>query len=117
MTALPGASQPRSIVPARFEHAFYGGAALLLLALVAAGFAPTFFVRDVAILGPLSSAVLVHGIAGSAWLLLVAFQIGLVATGRVAWHRRLGLVAVAMAGVFVASGGVVISSGTTARSR
>jgi len=69
VTALPGASQPRSALPARFEHAFYGGASLVLLALVATGFAPTFFARDVATLGPLSSAVLVHGIAGrtSAW--------------------------------------------------
>ena len=110
MTALRGASQPPSFVPARFEHAFYGGVALVLLALVAAGFAPTFFVRDVAILGPLSSAVLVHGIAGTAWLLLFAFQIGLVAAGRVAWHRRLGLAAAAVAVVFVASGVVVVAN-------
>ena len=37
MTALAGARQPRSTAPGRFEHAFYGSAALVLLALVAAG--------------------------------------------------------------------------------
>ena len=109
MTALPGVSQARSTPPARFEHAFYGGASLVLLALVAAGFAPTFFARDVATLGPLSSAVLLHGIAGTAWLLLFTCQIGLVATRHVAWHRRLGLVAAAVAVVFVASGVLVIA--------
>lgn len=110
MTALPGASQPRFAAAARFEHAFYAGVALVLLALVTAGFAPTFFARDVAALGPLSSAVLVHGVAGTAWLLLFACQIGLIATRHVAWHRRLGLVAAAAAVVFVASGAIVIAN-------
>ena len=110
MTALPGASRPRSATPARFEHAFYGGTALVLLALAAAGFTPTFFARDASALGPLPSAVLAHGIAGSAWLLLFAAQIALVATQRVAWHRLLGLIAAAVAVVFVASGVVVIAN-------
>ena len=110
MTALSGATDERLAAPDRFEHAFYSGAALVLLALVAAGFTPTFFARDAAILGPLSSPVLVHGIAGTAWLLLFACQIGLVATRNVAWHRRLGLGGAAVALVFVASGVVVIAN-------
>jgi len=110
VTALPGASQSRFTASARFEHTFYVSAALVLLALVAAGFAPTFFARDVSVLGPLPSAVLVHGIAGTAWLLLFATQVALVATRRVVWHRRLGLVAAAVAVVFVASGAVVIAN-------
>jgi hypothetical protein len=110
VTALPGVSQPRFAAPARFEHAFYAAVALALLALVAAGFAPTFFARDVEALGPLSSAVLVHGIAGTTWLLLFICQIALVATRRVALHRRLGFVAAAVAAVFVASGVLVIAN-------
>jgi hypothetical protein len=110
VTALAGARQPRSTAPARFEHAFYGSAALVLLALVAAGFAPTFFARDVSALGPLPSAALAHGVAGTAWLLLFAAQVALVATRRVAWHRRLGLAAAAVAAMFVASGVVVIAN-------
>ena len=109
MTALPGASR-RFAAPARFEHAFYIGAALVLLALAAAGFAPTFFARDVAALGPLPAAALVHGIAGTAWLLLFATQIALVASRRVAWHRRLGLVVAAVSIVFIASGVAVTSN-------
>jgi len=103
VTALPSAPQ-RFAAPARFEHAFYVSAALVLLALAAAGFAPTFFARDVSALGPLPATALVHGIAGTAWLLLFATQIVLVATRHVAWHRRLGLVVAAVTIVFVASG-------------
>ena len=108
MTALSGARQSRFVAPARFEHAFYCSAALVLLALVAAGFAPTFFARDVSLLGRLPSAALVHGIAGTVWLLLFATQV--IAALRVAWHRRLGLVTGVAAVVFVASGAVVIAS-------
>ena len=110
MTALVGSRQPPFAAPARYEHAFYFGMAIVLLGLVAAGFAPTFFARDVSALGPLASPVLVHGVAGTLWLLLFATQVALVATRRVAWHRRLGLAAAAVAAVFVASGVVVIAN-------
>ena len=110
MTAHVGSRQPPFAAPARHEHAFYLGVALVLLALVAAGFTPTFFARNVSALGPLASPVLVHGIAGTVWLLLFAAQVALVATGRVVWHRRLGLAAAAAAVVFVASGVVVIAN-------
>jgi hypothetical protein len=110
VTAPAGSRQPPFAAAARYEHAFYAGVALVLLALVAAGFTRTFFARDVSALGPLASPVLVHGIAGTAWLLLFATQVALIATGRVGWHRRLGLVAAAVAVVFVASGAVVIAN-------
>jgi hypothetical protein len=105
-----GSRQPPFAAPARYEHVFYVGVALVLLALVAAGFTPTFFARDVAALGPLASPVLAHGIAGTVWLLLFATQVALAAKGRVAWHRRLGPAAAAVAAVFVASGAVVIAN-------
>ena len=110
MTALEGPRQSPFAAPAHYEHAFFAGMALVLLALVAAGFTPTFFARDVSVLGPLASPVLVHGVAGTVWLLLFAAQVALVATGRVVWHRRLGLAAAAVAVVFVASGVVVIAN-------
>jgi len=109
VTAIPDARQPFA-APARFEHAFYSGAALVLAALVATGFAPTFYVRDVSVAGPLPSPVLVHGIAGTAWVLLFAVQVALVATRRVAWHRRAGWLAAVVAVVFVASGVLVIAA-------
>ena len=84
--------------------------ALVLVVLVAAGFAPSFFVRDVSVAGPLPSPVVVHGIAGTAWLLLFAAQIALIAARQIAWHRRAGWAAAAVTAVFVASGGLVIAA-------
>ena len=109
MTATPDPRQPFAAA-ARFEHAFYSGSALVLVALVATGFATTFYVRDVSVAGPLPPPVLVHGIAGTAWVLLFAVQIALVATHRVAWHRRAGWAAAVVTVVFVASGALVIAA-------
>ena len=92
----------------------------MLLVLVTAGFAPTFFARSAnGLLGPLPLPVLVHGVAGTAWVLLFAAQTALVAAARVAWHRRLGWLAAAAAIVLVASGAIVVtgSSRALARSR
>ncbi len=110
MTASPGARQPTFAAAAPLEHGFYCAMAFVLAILAAAGFAPTFFARDVAAAGPLPFPVLVHGIAGTAWLLLFSTQTVLVAARRVSWHRRVGVVTAAMALVFVASGAVVIEA-------
>jgi hypothetical protein len=108
VTAPPARRPPFAAAPR--EHAFYAAMALVLVVLVAAGFAPSFFVRDVSVAGPLASRVLVHGIAGTAWVLLFAAQIALIATHRVAWHRRAGWGAAVVTGVFVASGTLVIAA-------
>lgn len=84
---------------------FYSAMALVLAALALAGFAPTFYTRpwlpDAA---PLPTAVLWHGLAGTAWVSLFAAQTLLIARRRVEWHRRLGLLGAALSVVFVASG-------------
>jgi hypothetical protein len=108
VTASLGARQPFA-AGAPLEHAFYCAMALVLVVLVAAGFAPTFFARDVSAAGPLPLPVLVHGIAGTAWVLLFATQAALVATRRVSLHRRVGLVVAAVTIAFVASGAVVVA--------
>jgi hypothetical protein len=83
--------------------------AAVLVVLVAAGFTPTFFARGrFDVLGPLPPAVLVHGIVGTAWVMLFAAQTALVATRRLALHRRLAWVAAGAALAFVVSGVVVI---------
>jgi uncharacterized membrane protein YozB (DUF420 family) len=99
-----------SFAGAPLEHAFYFGMALVLLALLAAGFSPTFYARDVSAMGPLPSRVLVHGLAGTAWGVLFATQVALVATRRVAWHRRAGWAAAVATVVFVVSGVLVTAA-------
>jgi hypothetical protein len=109
VTAPLDARQPFA-APARLEHAFYSGFGVVLVALVAAGFGPTFFVRDVSVAGPLPWPALVHGIAGTAWVLMFAAQTALVATRRVAWHRRAGWALAAVTAAFIASGALVIAA-------
>lgn len=97
-------------VSARADRAFYPAMALVLAVLVAAGFMPTFFARDSAALGPMSVPVLVHGVTGTAWVLLFLAQTVLVAAQRVAWHRRLGWLGAAVTAAFVVSGVFVIAA-------
>lgn len=109
MTASLGARQQPFAAGAPLEHVFYCAMALVLVALVAAGFAPTFFARDVSAAGLLPLSVLVHGIAGTAWVLLFATQTALVAARRVSLHRRVGLIVAAVTIAFVASGALVVA--------
>lgn len=91
------------------DRAFYLAMALGLVALAAAGFAPTFYARgSLSGLPPLPLAVALHGVAGTAWVVLFAIQAGLIAVRRVAWHRSLGVLGVVLAIAFVASGIAVI---------
>ena len=92
------------------DRAFYFSMALVLVALAAAGFAPTFYARgSLSGLPPLPLAVALHGVAGTAWVVLFAIQSALIATRRVVWHRRLGVLGAGLAIAFVASGIAVIA--------
>lgn len=95
---------------ARADRAFYPTMALVLVALAVAGFMPTFFARDTAAFGPLSTPALVHGATGTVWLLLFCAQAALVAARRVVWHRRLGWLGAAATVAFVASGVLVTAA-------
>lgn len=92
----------------RADRWFYTAMALVLLALAAAGFAPTFYTRPAAA-PPLAPIVFVHGLLGTAWLALFALQTALVAAARTVWHRRLGVGAAVVACAFVASGVLLVA--------
>src|SRR5438132_14284314 len=64
--------------------------ALLMLATVFVGFAPTYYLAGM-FLAPLPSLIIhLHGAAFSAWIVLLVTQTSLVSAGRVDIHRRLG---------------------------
>jgi hypothetical protein len=70
---------------------FFSALGLILVVLVAAGFAPSFYARSWFTAAPsLPALVQLHGIVGTAWVTLFALQTLLVARGRVPWHRRVG---------------------------
>ena len=60
----------------RWIAKFYPAMATMLAALVVAGFTPTFYARGWSDAAPLVRTVLVHGVAGTDWVLVFATQSG-----------------------------------------
>jgi uncharacterized membrane protein YozB (DUF420 family) len=89
-----------STVEATRERLFFSGMAIVMLTLVIAGFAPSYYLRGMvaptAPLLPMTPLVHLHGLLFSGWILLFALQTQLVSWGRTDLHRRLGLVAFLM---------------------
>lgn len=78
--------------------------ALLILATVFAGFAPSYYFAGI-VRAPLPSRMIhVHGAVFSCWILLLIAQTSLVSAGRVDVHRRLGTAGFVLACVMVAVG-------------
>jgi cytochrome bd-type quinol oxidase subunit 2 len=90
------------------DRKFYPAMATVIAALVFAGFTPSFYARDWS--GgatPLAGPVLVHGVAGTLFVLVLTVQSWLIAAGRESWHRTLGSWGALLAMAFVLSGIVV----------
>ncbi len=110
-----GASQSAAREVGAYDRLFYGGMAAALGLTVFAGFARTYYLRffsggpSATFSGaPFSALVHVHGALFTAWALLFIVQTALVASGRVAVHRRLGVAggvlaaSMVVAGIFIA---------------
>lgn len=94
--------------PARLpdERRFYMGMAIVLLAIVLAGFSRSFFLRPLFPdhPSPPETVFYWHGAVFTAWFLLLVAQTTLIATGRVAVHRALGRVGGVLAAAMVVLG-------------
>ena len=91
--------------PRRVERWFYISMATLMIVLHIVAFGPAIIdqsARNVPL--PLTPLVLAHTIVSAGWLLLFLAQAALVATGRVAVHRRVGLVGALLTVLFIAVG-------------
>jgi hypothetical protein len=97
--------QLSSAIPGRrYDHVFFSGMALLLLATVFVGFAPTYYLAGI-FRAPLPSPIIhVHGALFSCWILLLVTQTSLVSAGRVDIHRRLGIAGFILACAMVVVG-------------
>jgi hypothetical protein len=88
------------------ERRFFTGMALAMAAVTFVGFAPTYYLaafND----GPrplLSPSVHLHGALCTAWILLLILQTRLIASGRRALHKRLGVAGATIAAAVVVSG-------------
>ncbi len=73
------------------DRTFYTSMAIAMLLTVLVGFAPTFYLRSAFGAAPSTPLVQLHGILFSTWMLLFLIQTVLVAQGKTAVHRRLGI--------------------------
>lgn len=88
----------------RYDKVFFSGMAVLMLGIVFAGFARTYFLAGV-FRAPLPAAIIhVHGAVFTLWTLIFITQTSLVASGNVAIHRKLGLWAFGLASLMVVLG-------------
>ena len=76
---------------------FYFHMALVCAAVAFLGFAPTYWVPLAHRAFSASPVVHFHGFLFFTWTVFFAFQSWLAASGRVAWHRSLGIVGVSLA--------------------
>lgn len=88
----------------RYDHPFFSGMALSMLATVFVGFAHSYYLAGI-FGAPLPSLTIhLHGAAFSCWILLLVTQTSLVAAGRVNIHRRLGIAGFLLACLMVILG-------------
>jgi hypothetical protein len=93
------------------DRVFYGGMAVVMALTVFAGFASTYYLRlftggPTATLtgGPFTRLVHTHAVLFTAWVAFFIVQTALVASRRVAVHRRLGLAGAVLAAAMVVVG-------------
>jgi len=103
------------------DRVFYGTMAVAMAVTVFAGFAATYYLRLLsggpkATLsgGPFTTLVHVHAALFTTWVCLFIVQTALVASRRVAVHRRLGVAGAVLAGAMVVAG-TSIAVATAAR--
>ena len=101
------ASAPIDALPAtraRGERPLYTAAALAGALVMFAGFAPSYYLKSLVGTPELTTLKHFHGVVMTAWFVLFFVQARLVATGRTATHRQLGLAGIFLAAVVVATG-------------
>jgi hypothetical protein len=88
------------------DHIFYTGLAVVAAAIVFAGFARTYYLRDLFGTPPLSALVHLHGALFTSWLVLLLSQVTLVAAKRTHIHRRLGVAGGVLAAFMIVVGAI-----------
>ena len=107
MAVHPGVA----VVPRR--RRFYTGMALAIALTVFAGFAPTYYLRPWFQSTPLGGLVHLHGLVFTGWVLLFLVQSTLIAAGRTALHRRLGVAGAVLAVLLVVVGTTTAIAGAS----
>lgn len=90
------------------EHQFFWGMSVLMTLVVFIGFARTYFLAAIFHAEPLPAPIVsIHGAVFTSWIVLLVVQTSLALGGRTDFHRRLGVLGVALAPVVVILGVLV----------
>ena len=103
VSATPGIA-PLSARTARPDRPLFVGSLILVLVIIFAGFAQTFYLKSWFGTPPLSNLLFLHGVVMSAWLMLFMIQTALVEFGRTDLHRRLGIAGAGLAALVLIVG-------------
>ena len=110
--AAPASAVPSPArVAGTYDRLFYGGMAIALAATTLTGFAATYYLRffdggprATFSGGPFRALIHLHGALFSGWVALFIVQTALVASRRVAVHRRLGILGATLGGAMIVVG-------------
>lgn len=85
---------------------FYFIMSLITALIIVLGFTPSFYLKPVikAPTPPLTLLTITHGVVFTAWLVLMVVQSGLIATGKRAPHRQLGMLGAILFGAMISLG-------------
>jgi hypothetical protein len=107
MTKTKPTASACSSVDLRAERSYFTISAILVAALTIAGFTPHYLAPKAfppGLFPPLTPLLVVHATLMAGWICTYLIQSALISAGRVAWHRRLGAAAIAMAILIVPLG-------------
>jgi hypothetical protein len=97
------AANPRTLRSDSGSH-FYTWAAITILAIVFAGFARTYYLKELFGTPALPGLLHLHGLVMTLWFAFFLVQVSLIAAGRADLHRRVGVVGALLAAVVVVVG-------------
>jgi len=107
----PRAGQRRAPAGAKYDRLFYSGISIALGLTVLTGFSSSYYLRLFSGVptvtlsgGPFTTSVHVHGALFTTWMLLFIAQTALIASRRVAVHRRLGIFGAVLAAAMIVAG-------------
>jgi hypothetical protein len=83
---------------------FFPGLVVVIWAIMLLGFVPEVIERMTGEMRPYPWIIHVHAVVFFGWLVFLASQVALIRTGQVRWHRRMGVVGVALAVAVVVVG-------------
>ena len=94
------------------DRRFFSAMAFVAALVVFAGFAPTYFLKQVFGTPVLSPLFHLHGALFTSWIVLFIVQTSLIATKRVRLHQRLGILGAFLAGAMLIAGYLVAITAT-----